>query len=169
MFQVSLYSLYWRKGIKPLVFDVFFLIQRTFYCPIWFRSEVGVFLIKTIIKTRFVQAFRVDSGKRKQKIIECRVSKFNYNRLVLVNIASRNPSNLEQNLQDECLVTRAATCFVKFCDFESYYQKERDLVLSSYFFSCSGHPFAFISHSFGISILWELLIIQNTFDYKYCD
>lgn len=82
-----------RTNKKPFIFDVFLLIQRTFYCATrssGLKSVLGVFLIKTIMKARLARASRVDSEKCKQKIIGCSVGKFNYNRLALANIASKN-------------------------------------------------------------------------------
>jgi len=151
-------------------FKELFIVQLDFDL----KSPLGVFLIKTIIKTRFVRAFRVDSGKRKQKIIECRVSKFNYNRLVLVNIASRNPeTSIESRTEFARRVFGNQSCYLLckiLCLWELLSERERFSFISNYFsFSRSGHSFAVISHSFGISVLWGLLIIQNTFDHTYCD
>jgi len=42
-----------KETKKPFVFDAFFLNQRTFYCLASdLKSALGMFLIKTIIKTR---------------------------------------------------------------------------------------------------------------------
>lgn len=69
--------------------------KRLLIVPTRSRSKVSVlwprtvFLIKTIIRARLVRAFRVDGGKRKQKIIGYGTGKFNYNRLAFTNTSRR--------------------------------------------------------------------------------